>query len=118
MGKININIHGASKVSLSVMKSRACSSCGIHDCSRSPLVTCIQYFINKGPFGAPEVFNLKHLKLFIPLRKSICLKCRLLPLQSCLANLELFRFDLVAGAFLSEPARSKLESVPLRASIK
>lgn len=70
MGKININIHGASKVSLSIMKSHAHFSCGIHDCSRSPLVTCTQYFINKGPFGALEVFNIKHLKLFILLRKA------------------------------------------------
>lgn len=70
MGKINTNIHGASKVSLAIMKSHAHFSCGIHDCSRSPLVTCTQYFINKGPFGAPEVFNVKHLKLFILLRKA------------------------------------------------
>lgn len=68
MGKINTNIHGASKVSLSVMKWHMRFSCGVREYSRSPLVTCTQYFINRGPFGAPEVFNVKHLKLFIPLR--------------------------------------------------
>lgn len=68
MGKINTNIHGASKVLLSIMKSHTCFSCGVRECSRSPLVTCTQYFINKGPFGPPEVFNVKHLKLFILLR--------------------------------------------------
>lgn len=54
MGKINTNIHAASEVSLSVMKSRAHFSCGIHDRNRSVSgspVTCTQRFINKGPFG-------------------------------------------------------------------
>lgn len=54
MGKINTNIHGASKVLLSVMKSHTHFPCGIHGCERSAsgsLVTSTQYFINKGPFG-------------------------------------------------------------------
>lgn len=60
MGKININIHSASEVSRSVLESHPHFLSGIQDCSRNPLVTCAQYFINKDPFGALEVFNVKY----------------------------------------------------------
>lgn len=101
MGKININIHSVLEISLSVLESHLHFPGGIQDYSRSPLVTCAQYFINKSPFGALEVFNVKYWVIYSAQKSSCCLKCCLLIPQSCLAYLALFPCDLVAGGFLS-----------------